>query len=122
MRKEYTYLISFLIISFLLPLVAVVAQTMIANDFICFVLYGIQAAAPTISAIAVLSLNKNGKIYLIQMFRKEHLGTAIILPIIIVCATMVLAKLFFCVLFGIDFGLNSISIEQFIIILWALVA
>lgn len=122
MRKEYTYLISFLLISFLLPLAAVVAQAMIANDFICFVLYGIQAAAPTISAIAVLSFNKKGKTYFFQMFRKEHLRMAIILPIIIASITMVLAKLFFCVLFGIDFVLNSISIEQFIIILWALVA
>ena len=117
--KEYKNLILFLLISFLLPLVAVVFQTMISNDYICFVLYGIQAAAPTISAITVLCLNKKVKMRLKQMFRKEYLRIAIILPIIIACMTMFLAKIIYCALFEIDFILGSISTTQFIIILWA---
>lgn len=122
MKTEYKNLISFLFIAFLLPFVSIIAQTMSSNDFICFVLYGIQAAAPTISAIVVLYLNKKGKTFFVQMFRKEHLRMAIIFPIIIACATMFLAKLIFCFLFGRDFELQSISIAQFIIILWALFA
>ena len=87
MRKEYKNLILFLLISFLLPYVAIVFQTMISNDFICFVLYGIQAASPTISAIVVLCLNKKVKTHFAQMVRKEHLQIAIFLPIIIAYAT-----------------------------------
>ena len=122
MRKEYKNLILFLLISFLLPYVAIVFQTMISNDFICFVLYGIQAASPTISAIVVLCLNKKVKTHFAQMVRKEHLQIAIFLPIIIAYATIVLAKLIYCDLLSIEFMLGSIPTTQFIIILWALVA
>lgn len=118
--KEYKNLILFLLISFLLPFAAVVAQAIISNDSICFFLYGIQAAAPTIAAMIVLCLNKKVKTYLTQMFCKEHLRMAIILPFLIVCTTMIVAKAVFCVLFGRSFVLGSISITQFIIILWAL--
>lgn len=118
----YKNLILFLLISFLLPFVAILAQTMISNDFICFVLYGIQAAAPTISAVVVLCLSKKTKTYFTKIFRKEHLGMAIILPFIIACTTMILAKIIFCVLFRRDFMFGSISIVRFIIILWALLA
>ncbi|MDE7400092.1 MAG: CPBP family intramembrane metalloprotease, partial [Oscillospiraceae bacterium] len=120
--RKHKNLILFLLISFLLPLVAFVSQTIIPNDSVCFVLYGIQAAAPTISAIVVLCLNKKVKTHFTQIFRKEHLRIAIILPIIIACTTMVLAKLIYCVLFGLDFMLGNISTAQFIIILWAFVA
>lgn len=92
---------------------------MISNDFICFFLYGIQAAAPTISAIVVLWLNQKVKTYFSEMFQKGHFRIAIILPIIIAFTTMVLAKLIYCALFGIKFMLGSISATQFIIILWA---
>ena len=67
-RKECKNLILFLLISFLLPLASVATQTMISNHFICFILYGIQAAAPTISAIIVLCLDKKVKSY----FAFEH--------------------------------------------------
>lgn len=115
-------LILFLMIAFLLPVISMVAQAMISNDFICFILYGIQAAAPTISAIAVLSSSKKGKKFLVQMFRKEHLIMAVILPVIVACVTMFLAKLIFCAASGVDFALVSIPAVQFIIILWALFA
>lgn len=101
---------------------AIVVQTLILNDFICFVLYGIQAAAPTISALVVLCLNKKVKTHFTQMFRKEHLKMAIVLPFVIACTTMILAKIIFCILFGRDFMLGNISIAQFIVILWALLA
>lgn len=119
-KQEYKNLISFLIISFSLPFAAIVAQTIISNACICFVLYGIQAAAPTISAIVVLCWNKKAKISLSQMFSKEHLRMAVFLPFMIACTTMFLAKIIFCALFGRSFILGSISVTQFIIILWAL--
>lgn len=45
---------------------------------------------------------------------------AVILPLILASTTMILAKLIFCVLSGRRFTFGSISITQFIIILWAL--
>lgn len=120
--RKHKNLILFLLISFLIPLVAVVSQTIIPNDSVCFVLYGIQAASPTISAVVVLCLNKEVKTHFTKIFRKESLLIAVILPTIIACTTMILAKLIYCVLFGIDFMLGNISTAQFIIILWAFVA
>ena len=113
-------LILFLLISFFLPLVSIIAQTMIPNNFICFALYGIQAAAPTISALVVLCLVKEIKTYFFKMFRKEHLKMAIVLPVAIACTTMILAKTIFCILSGRDFVLGNISMAQFIVILWSL--
>ncbi len=119
-KQEYKNLILFLLISFLLPFVAIVLQGMVSNGFICSVLYGIQAATPTISAITVLCVDKKVKIYFTEMFRKEHLGIAVILPLILASTTMILAKMIFCTLSGRSFTFGSISITQFIIILWAL--
>lgn len=121
-NKIFKNLILFLLIAFLLPCVAVVAQTLITNGFIDFVLYGIQAASPTISAIIVLCLNKKAKTYFSQMFHKEYLIISIILPFIVACTTMFLAKIIFCILFEKDFILGNISISQFIILLWAFFA
>lgn len=111
--------ILFLLGSFLIPLASITAQTMISNDFICFVLYGIQAAAPTISAIIVLWLNKEVKIHFAQLFRKEYLKRAVILPFSIACMTMLLAKIVFCVLSERAFVLGYLSAVQWVIILWA---
>lgn len=119
-KQEYKNLILFLLISFLLPFVAIVLQAIVSNGLIRFVLYGVQAAAPTISAITVLCLDKKVKTYFMGMFSKEHLRIAVILPIIIASTTMILAKMIFCTLSGRSFTFGSISITQFIIILWAL--
>ncbi len=54
MRKQAKNLTLFLLITFLLPFISIVAQTTISNNFIRFILYGIQAASPTISVIAIL--------------------------------------------------------------------
>ncbi len=58
MRKQAKNLTLFLLITFLLPFISIVAQTTISNNFIRFILYGIQAASPTISVIAILYLKK----------------------------------------------------------------
>ena len=91
-ESECKNLILFLFAAFLIPLVAIVAQMLISNDIICLALYGIQAAAPTISAVVVLRLNKELKKHFTQMFRRDHLRMAVILPFIIACTTMILAK------------------------------
>lgn len=122
MRKDYKNLISFLLIAFLLPFICVFAQKIIGNNSVSFVLFGIQAAAPTLSAIVTLLFNKKGNKFLKTMFGKEYLQRAILLPLIVASATMFLAKLIFCVLFKADLGLKSISVVQLVMIIWALFA
>ena len=56
--KERKILTVFILIAFLLPLIMVVLQSRLTNACISFVLFGIQAASPTISAAIVLGLNK----------------------------------------------------------------
>ena len=75
MKTQYKYLTLFLLIAFLLPLICIVAQTIISNNFIRFIFYGIQAASPTISAIITLYFQKD-KTSLIKMFSKKHLKMA----------------------------------------------
>ena len=120
--KKYSNLVLFLVIAFLLPFVCVIAQTIISNEFICFILYGIQAAAPTISAIAVVYMNGKGNTFWANMFHKKHLWRAVILPVMIAGVTMFLAKTIFCFWVGREFTLGSLPAVQFIMIAWALLA
>ncbi len=120
--KKYSNLVLFLVIAFLLPFVCVIAQTIISNEFICFILYGIQAAAPTISAIAVVYMNGEGNTFWANMFHKKHLWRAVTLPVMIAGVTMFLAKTIFCFWVGREFTLGSLPAVQFIMIAWALLA
>ncbi len=112
----------FLLITFLLPFISIIMQSAITNTSINFILYGIQAASPTIATITIISINRRVKEFFKKMFHSKHLVTAVVLPVIIAFSTMFLAKLLYCILFKVDFKLGSISFIQFIVILWALVA
>lgn len=112
----------FLLIAFILPLISIISQSIIADPLIKFILYGIEAASPSIAAAVIIMINKKYKEFFMNMFHSEHLVMAIFLPIIISFSTMFLPKLIFCFSFKTDFTLGSISSTQFIIILWALVA
>lgn len=120
--KEYQSLLVFLLLSFLLPFAAVVFQGMISNAPVRLILSGVQAASPTVSALVALCLDRNGKERLAQILRGEHLPLAILLPTLTACATMLLAKLTYCGLFGTEFVLGRVSPVEFLIILWAFVA
>ncbi|MDE6969560.1 MAG: hypothetical protein K2P69_07330, partial [Eubacterium sp.] len=79
-QKNDVNLILFLLIAFLLPLVSVAAQTMIPSASIRLILFGIQAAAPTISAVLLLCFRKELKTRLAPMFHWNRLHMAVILP------------------------------------------
>ncbi len=121
-NKEYRYVSLFLFIALMLPLISVVVQSMSTNALLNFVLYGIEAASPTIAAIIVLSISRTYKDFWVKYFHSKHLLMAVFIPAIIVCLTMFLAKLIFCLIVITDFTVGSVSGIQFIIILWALIA
>lgn len=107
-NKEYRYVSLFLVIAFMLPLISVVVQSMSTNASINFVLYGIEAASPTIAAIIVLSLSRTCKDFWVKYCHLKHLFMAVVLPVIIVCLTMFLAKLIFCFVVKTDFTVKGI--------------
>ena len=116
-------LILYLILAFTTPLLMVLAQSKISDSTICFILYGIQAAAPSISAIVVFALNKELKTTISRSFRKDHLISSVLLPIVIVCAVMIPAKLIYSLFFSESGSFwGTVSQKQCIIILWAILA
>ena len=78
MSKSAKSLVLFIIVSFFLPLMMVAIQAKISDNAIGFVFYGIQAAAPSISAIVVFAVNRELRISFSRLFRKDHLGMAIL--------------------------------------------
>ena len=123
MIRKKRYLILFLILAFTIPMLMVLAQSKISDTTICFILYGIQAAAPSISAIVVLALNKELKTTISRLFRKDHLLSSILLPVVLVCAVMIPAKLIYSLFISKSGSfLGTVSQKQFIVIMWAILA
>ncbi|MBO4471140.1 MAG: CPBP family intramembrane metalloprotease [Clostridia bacterium] len=123
MSKSAKSLVLFIIVSFFLPLMMVAIQAKISDNAIGFVFYGIQAAAPSISAIVVFAVNRELRISFSRLFRKDHLGMAILLPVAIVCVVMVTARILSSQITGeLSSFWGTISYRQWVIILWAIVA
>lgn len=115
-------MILFLIIAFLLPLVSITMQSIIENTVIDFILYGMEAASPSIAAIIVLYLNKSIRSYFVENFSYITLRLAVFLPIFITFIPMFIAKLFTS-LFYEDINIfGNVTFIQFIIISWAFIA
>lgn len=119
---KYRYVSLFVFIVFMLPLISVVVQSISTNALLNFVLYGIEAASPTIAAVIALSISRTCKKFAVKYFHSKNLLMAVVLPAIIACLTMFLAKLIFCLIVKTDFTAGSVSDVQFIIVLWALIA
>lgn len=120
--KSNKNLIFFLIITFLLPLVSILFQVKINNSFIKFILYGIEAASPSIAAMVILCMNNNIKNFFTENFNKKYLALAFLLPAVIVCSTMFVAKVMTCIIHKNQFVFGNITLSQFVIILWAFIA
>lgn len=120
--KQYKNLFLFLAITFLLPLILVFLQIHTENLTLKFVLYGIEAAAPSIVALSMIAYNRKLAFFFKENFKTQKLKEAIILPVIMSFATMFLAKIIACFLLRESFAVGSISNSQLIIILWAFIA
>lgn len=122
MRNQYKNLTLFLIITFTIPLISVYMQGIIDNSLIQFLLYGVEAASPSIAALIIIYMSKKGKAFWIKNIKTKKISEAFILPVIIVITTMFLSKSIYFFLTENAFVTSNISIRQFIIILWTLIA
>ncbi len=112
---------SFLLTAFLLPLLSAALQTVVAPP-VGFILYGIEAASPSIAAIVLMLRSGTVQRFFREMFHRDHLIIAVTLPLLTAGLTMLGAKLLFCVFSHTGFSPGSISPKQGIVIAWALVA
>lgn len=115
-------MVLFLLTAFLLPLLSLALQAVTPVPFIRFLLYGVEAASPSIAAAILLVKSGTFKRFCREMFHREKLALAVLFPIAAAGLPMLGAKLVFCAFSHTGFALGSISPEQFIIIAWALVA
>ena len=121
MRKT-TKLTLFILISFLLPMAALFLQSRIMNDNVNLLLFGVQAASPSIAAFAVLLLSKEVRSHFKVIYQKGHITAVIVVPVLIASITMLISKSVYCIVLGKAFSLGNISATKWLIILWALVA
>ena len=123
MSKSTKSLVLFIIIAFFLPLMMVAIQTKISDNALNFIFYGIQAAAPSVSALVVFAVNRELRLSFSRLFRKDHLVLAILLPMTIVCVVTITARILSSQIMGelSSFG-GTISYKQWVVILWAIVA
>ena len=121
MRKT-TKLILFILISFLIPLVSFYLQKKIPNDTAGLVLFGIQAASPSIAAIAVLVFSCEVRSHFRHIIQKGHILAAIVFPFLVASITILISKSVYCFIFGKVFTIEKISMTKWLILLWALIA
>ncbi|MCR5249492.1 MAG: CPBP family intramembrane metalloprotease [Lachnospiraceae bacterium] len=121
MRKT-TKLTFFILISFLLPWAALCLQSRITNDNVNLLLFGVQAASPSIAAFAVLLLSKEVRSHFKLIFQKAQIIAVIVIPVLIASITMLISKTVYCIVWGEAFSLGNISATKWLILLWALVA
>lgn len=121
-NKTKKNMILYLFIAFLLPLLSIAIQLVIENTFIKFILYGIEAAAPSIAAIIVLCINKSFKRFFIENFSSRNLLSAFLLPFFIAFITMSIAKLCTSFVSENTMMFGHITFVQFIIISWSFLA
>ena len=123
MSKSTKSLVLFIIIAFFLPLMMLAIQTKISDNAFNFIFYGIQAAAPSVSAIVVFAVNRALRISFSRLFRKDHLVMAILLPMTIVCVVMITARILSSQIMGeLSSFWGTVSYKQWVVILWAVVA
>ncbi len=119
--KKLVKLAEFLLIAFLLPLIGLFSQTFTSDTTVNFILFGIQAASPTIAAIVVLLFSGELIPHLGRTFRRGYSISALIVPFLFVTITMLVSKLIYCGISGNAFSAGDVS-SQLFVIFWSLIA
>lgn len=126
--KDAKTIILFLVIAFSLPLLCVLIMkynTNAQNSIWNFILYGVEAASPSIAAIAavgVMSGSKGIKAFLHNCFSPKIKAAAILVPVLIALGIMLAAKVITCLWMNTSFQINPLSFKKLIIIAWAFFA
>lgn len=120
-RKKMN-LFLFLCIAFLLPLISVFLQRSTPRLVIQFILYGIEAAAPSVAALLVAAKERNFRTFFQGNFSNKKIAPALILPVTVAFSTMLLTKIISCILLKEQFAFGNISAKQAVIIGWVLIA
>lgn len=120
--KRSKDLFLFLGIAFAIPLVSIFFQRIANSPAIKLVLYGIEAAAPSIAAIVVAAKNRNCKAFVAENCKVRNPITAFVIPAAAALVPMLFAKVTVCVWLESRFALRGISTTQAITISWAFIA
>ncbi|MFL0252649.1 CPBP family intramembrane glutamic endopeptidase [Clostridium neuense] len=119
-------IVLFLIFAFGLPLICVLLEKgVFKSGIINFILFGIEAAAPTLSAIIVTSIF-NVKIGIRKFLKKCYIKNIkvnyVLLGVMIPIVLLVAAKLTWCVFASNTTFMKGITVKKLLIIAWSLIA
>lgn len=120
--KQHKNLLLFLCITFLLPLISVCLQSLTNYAGVKFILFGIQAAAPSIAAVVLIVKEQRIVSFCAENFNVHKMMTSFVFPLALAFFTMLFAKMLACFLLQEPFTLRNLPASQTIIILWAFVA
>ena len=110
----------YLVIAFLLPYICILLQNIIKNEIADFLLFGIQAASPSIAAIIEIKFfeKRNFSDY----FSFKLNVTAIIIPLLVAAIPMLFSKLLYYRMVNGSVFMAGLSAKRWVIVLWALIA
>ena len=126
--KHAKTIVIFGMVTFLLPLLCIlvmITSTGAQNSIWYFLLYGVEAASPSIAAIAAVGITDGIKgitEFLHNCFSPKIKAAAILAPIVIACSIMAAAKAIACLWTNTLFQINPLSAKKLIIIAWAFIA
>ncbi len=126
--KDYKTIALFTAIAFLLPLLCIsvlLNNTGAGNSIWYLIIFGIEAASPSIAAIAaILAFNgrKGLKDFLHTSFTPKMKAFAFLIPVLTSFGIMFAAKALSCLFMGTPFQINHLSTRKLLIITWAFFA
>lgn len=124
--KEKRSLYAFLLLSFSIPLLCVLLMqycSIFQNGFLHLLLYGIEAASPSIGAVLVYSSKKHGvRDFLREKWINNFSWRFCLLGCLIPAVVIVIGKCISVIILKQDSVFSTISMKKIVIIMWALIA
>lgn len=126
--KNIKTIVFFTATAFALPLLCILVMindTGVKNSILNFILYGVEAASPSIAAIVAISAvyGRKGITEFFHInFTPKMKTITVLAPVLIAFGIMFTAKVIACVFTNTLFQINHLSVKKLIIILWAFLA
>lgn len=112
----------FLALAFSLPLLFAVLRTRAEDGTLRLLLYGLQAAGPSLAALAAAARGGELVPFLARQLRARGALAACLIPFAAALAAMAAARGLSCALTGEAFAVRGVTPAQGLVILWALAA